>query len=71
MIWCLESVSKQVRLVNGIQEKQDIAHELIIVELGDGNTEAITSLYYSANFAHLIFSVIKSFKNCNYFLKIE
>lgn len=56
--------------MNGI-ERGKIASELITVELGDANTEALTALYYSAKFAHLLFSVIKSFRNCNSFLKIE
>lgn len=50
-------------------KRNEIARELTIVDLGDENTEAIASLYYSATFAHLILSIIKSFKNRNYFFK--
>lgn len=37
----------------------EIVLELMIVEMGDGNTETIISLYHSAHFVHLIFSIIK------------
>lgn len=44
------------------QKRKKFGHELIIVELGDGNTEDIITLDYSANFAHVIFSIMKVFK---------
>ena len=44
------------------QKRKKFGHELIVVELGDGNTEAIITLDYSANFVHVIVSIMKVFK---------
>lgn len=44
------------------QKRKKFGHELIVVELGDGNRQAIITLDYSANFAHVTVSIMKVFK---------